>query len=139
MQAIQTRYHGPTNTLGARIKASCERGSLTIPYPYELSGDEVHREAALQLIERFVSEDWRERSIPPSKNPWKRAFVTGGLPDGTYAHVFDQSPSEDVISIAREAIYLALAYSGGESETAHELESQLDEICAAQSKGEFEA
>lgn len=88
MQAIQTKYLPPTDTKGARIKATCERGTRTIPYPYELSGDSVHREAALQLIERFVSQDWKERATPPSQNPWKRAFITGGLPDGTMAHVF---------------------------------------------------
>ena len=88
MQAIQTKYFAPTDTKGARIKATCERGTRTIPYPYELSGDSVHREAALQLIERFVAEDWKERSIPPSQNPWKRAFVSGSLSDGTMAHVF---------------------------------------------------
>ena len=88
MQAIQTKYLPPTDTKGARIKATCERGTRTIPYPYELSGDSVHREAALQLIERFVSQDWKERATPPSQNPWKRAFVTGGLPDGSMAHVF---------------------------------------------------
>ncbi len=88
MQAIQTKYLPPTDTKGARIKATCERGTRTIPYPYELSGDSVHREAALQLIERFVAEDWKERSIPPSQNPWKRAFVTGSLPDGSMVHVF---------------------------------------------------
>lgn len=87
MQAIQTKYLPYTNTRGSRIKASCERGSLTIPYPHELSGDEVHREAVRQLLERFVSEDWAERSIPPSINPWKREFATGSLPDGTVAHV----------------------------------------------------
>ncbi len=87
MQAIQTKYLPATNSRGSRIKASCERGSLTIPYPHELSGDEVHREAVRQLLERFVSEDWRDRSIPPSNNPWKRDFATGSLPDGTVAHV----------------------------------------------------
>jgi hypothetical protein len=87
MQAIQTKYLPATNSRGSRIKASCERGSITIPYPHELSGDEVHREAVRQLLERFVSEDWRDRSIPPSNNPWKREFVTGSLPDGTVAHV----------------------------------------------------
>ena len=35
---------------------------------------------------------------------------------------------ETLQRIAREAIDLALAYSGGESETAQELEAQLDEI-----------
>ena len=36
MQAIQTKYIGPTNTKGARIKAFCAAGSITIPYNYEL-------------------------------------------------------------------------------------------------------
>ena len=88
MQSIQTKYLPPTDTKGARIKATCERGTRTIPYPYELSDDSVHREAALQLVEMFVAEDWKERATPPSQNPWKRVFVTGSLPDGTMAHVF---------------------------------------------------
>jgi len=87
MQAIHSKYIPATNTLGSRIKATCERGSITIDYPHELSGDAVHRKAALQLLERFVSEDWAERAIPPSQNPWKREFVTGCLPDGTMAHI----------------------------------------------------
>ena len=87
MQAIHTKYLPATDTRGSRIKATCERGSITIPYPHELSGDECHREAVRRLLERFVSEDWQERSEPPSRNPWKRDFVTGCLPDGTFAHV----------------------------------------------------
>ena len=87
MQAIQTKYLPATNYRGSRVKATCERGSITIPFPYDKSGDAIHREAALQLLERFVSEDWTERAIPPSQNPWKRAFVTGCLPDGTMAHI----------------------------------------------------
>lgn len=88
MQAIQTKYLPATNNRGSRIKASCERGSITIPYPHELSGDEVHREAVRQLLARFIREDSEgENGCPPSNNPWKRDFVTGGLPDGTLAHV----------------------------------------------------
>lgn len=37
--------------------------------------------------------------------------------------------TQQAINIAREAIDLALAYSGGDSETAQELETQLDDIC----------
>lgn len=37
--------------------------------------------------------------------------------------------TQQTITIAREAIDLALAYSGGDSETAQELEAQLDDIC----------
>lgn len=32
MQAIQTKYLPATNYRGSRIKATCERGSLTIGY-----------------------------------------------------------------------------------------------------------
>lgn len=37
--------------------------------------------------------------------------------------------TQQAINIAREAVDLALAYSGGDSETAQELEAQLDDIC----------
>lgn len=37
--------------------------------------------------------------------------------------------TQQAINIAREAVDLALAYSGGDSETARELETQLDDIC----------
>lgn len=86
MQAIHTKYITQTGKLGSRIKATCERGSITIGYPHELHGDEVHREAARQLVARFIAED--STRYPASNNPWARPFVTGGLPDGTYAHVF---------------------------------------------------
>jgi hypothetical protein len=88
MQAIRTKYLPATNSRGSRIKATCERGSITIPYPYDLSGDEVHREAVRQLLARFIKEDSEgENGCPPERNPWNRQFVTGGLPDGTVAHV----------------------------------------------------
>jgi hypothetical protein len=51
-QAIETKYIGPTNTKGARIKASAWAGSVTIPYDY--SGTEkAHWRAALALIEKY--------------------------------------------------------------------------------------
>ena len=51
-QAIETRYLGPTNTRGGRIKAECWAGSLTIPYPHELNTDEAHKAAAMALAAR---------------------------------------------------------------------------------------
>jgi hypothetical protein len=88
MQAIQTKYLPATNTRGSRIKATCERGSVTIPYPDELSGDAVHRHAAAALCDKFASEDLKQYGTPPEKNPWKRSYVTGGLADHTVVHVF---------------------------------------------------
>jgi len=87
MQSIQTKYLPATNTRGSRIKAICERGSVTIPYPHELSGDEVHRAAVLALVTRFLDED-ESKGTPRETNFWNRAFVSGSLPDGSMAHVF---------------------------------------------------
>ena len=55
MQAIQTRHLSPTNSRGARIKATAAAGSVTISYPYELSGQACHRAAAEALAKKF---DW---------------------------------------------------------------------------------
>lgn len=57
MQAIITKYLSPTNFKGARIKASCERGSATVPFPHELSGDACHIFAANYLVGKFAAED----------------------------------------------------------------------------------
>ena len=54
MKAIRTKYHGPTDTRGSRITASDEDGNrVSIPYPYELSGEAVHRKAADRLCEKM--------------------------------------------------------------------------------------
>jgi len=89
MQAIHSKYLPATNSRGSRIKATCERGSITIPFPYDKSGDEVHREAVQQLILRFCTEDLGQYGTPIERNPWNRPFVTGCLPDGSFAHVFN--------------------------------------------------
>jgi len=54
MKAIFTKYHGPTNCKGSRISASDSDGNrISIGYPYELSGEEVHRKAALALCAKM--------------------------------------------------------------------------------------
>lgn len=58
MQAIRTRYHGPTDTRGSRITASCEAGKLTVPYDYALDIGENHRAAALALAEKLGWTRW---------------------------------------------------------------------------------
>lgn len=74
MKAIQVRYLGPTDCRGSRIKAWAEGvGSVTIPYPHELSGEAVYRLAAETLCKR---------------QGWPHAIVGGGLPNGDYAFCF---------------------------------------------------
>lgn len=76
MKAILTKYISPSNTRGARIKAyDMDNNSATISYPYELSGEDVHRAAACALI---------------TKMQWNPKPMVGGEIPGGYAFVFVQ-------------------------------------------------
>lgn len=77
MQAIQTRYFGPSNTRGSRIKAWCEAGSITIPYPHECdSGEPCHLKAAEALQKRL---GWIGKNYG--------RLVGGQLPSGDFCFV----------------------------------------------------
>jgi hypothetical protein len=54
-QAIITKFLGPTNTRGARIKATCWHGSVIVPYDY--SAFRPHRVAAQALCDDIKSSD----------------------------------------------------------------------------------
>ena len=95
MQSIITKYLPATNNRPSRIKAICDRGSITIPYPYDLSGDAVHIAAVSELVHKFAAEDLATYGAPKDGNPWLRPFASGGLPGcgAGMAHVFLQSVS----------------------------------------------
>ncbi len=72
-KAIITKYLPATNYKGCRIKADDEDGNTaTISYPYEASGEAVHRKAADALC---------------AKMGWDNNLVGGSLKRG-YAFVF---------------------------------------------------
>jgi hypothetical protein len=50
MDAIITKYHGPTDKLGARISASVSTKRVYIPFPYDLDGWRAHAAAARELL-----------------------------------------------------------------------------------------
>lgn len=80
LQAITTKYLGPTNTRGARIKATAACGSITIPWDHALDACGNHHAAACALAR---SKDWTDElgmAIRP------HAF--GALPDGGYVMAF---------------------------------------------------
>lgn len=90
-QGIITKYLPATDRRGSRIKASAERGSLTIGYPHEFNTEGAHRHAARMLIAKFCAEDAKPdpktgRFTPIEKNPWNRAFATG-CGNGLHFHV----------------------------------------------------
>lgn len=86
MQAIKTKYLPATNTKPSRIKATCERGSIIISYPHELSGDEVHIAAKDALVAKFVKEDAKRYGT--QRNPWLRPTVCGWPTQGECVHVY---------------------------------------------------
>ena len=54
MKAIKTRYIGPTNTRGSRIKATDEDGNnVTMSYNDALNSDDMHRCAAETLCKKI--------------------------------------------------------------------------------------
>mgnify|MGYP000884365584 CR=1 FL=1 len=57
MIAINTKYLSPTNTRGARIKATTGDWSATISYSYELHDVALHFEAVKELVIKH-SLDW---------------------------------------------------------------------------------
>jgi hypothetical protein len=54
---IKTHYKGATDTQGARIIAKCYGRQKSIPYPYELSGEDVHRKAAQAWVDHHMSQN----------------------------------------------------------------------------------
>lgn len=77
MIAIETTYHGPTNTRGSRISATADGGRprVSIPYPHELNSREAHIKAARKFLEKMG---------------WYGELVTGSTKAG-YVHVFVKS------------------------------------------------
>jgi len=87
MQAIISKFMPCTNTRGSRIKASCDRGSITVSYDHETSHEDPHIKAVDALIARFVAEDAVKYGTKEN-NPWNRPRACGQIPSGDYVHVF---------------------------------------------------
>ena len=87
-QAIATRYLCPTNTKPSRIKAICDRASITIPFPQGEGLADAHAVAVRALLAKFQREDGADRSWP-SFDRW----VCGGMPQTSKdAYVWVQLP-----------------------------------------------
>lgn len=57
MDDIKTKYIGPKDGRGSRLKASCKRGSITIPYPYAVGATERHEMVANKLRLKLAAKD----------------------------------------------------------------------------------
>ena len=77
MQAIQTKFLGPTNTRGSRIKASCWLTSVTVSWDHNANSEENHTAA----IESLVCKLNNDRIIKGSYMLWE-VVATGESVDG---------------------------------------------------------
>lgn len=80
-QAIVTKYFGPTNARGSRIKASAEAGSVTVAYDHALDNLENHAKAAATLAKKWG---------------WGGKYVAGGTSDG---YVFVNREAGDAFTV----------------------------------------
>lgn len=76
LQAITTRYHGPTNFRGSRISARCAAGHISMAYQHRLGIEANHAEAAKMLADKLK---------------WGGQWFGGGTPDGN-GYCFVQTP-----------------------------------------------
>ena len=71
-QAIQTKFHGPTNTRPARVSARADAGAITLSWDYALGDRDNHKAAAVALARRYG---------------WPEDMVGGSLLGSGYAFV----------------------------------------------------
>jgi hypothetical protein len=78
MKAIQTKFVGPSETRGARVKAWVKGSSSTIPWDHGLEVVDNHAAAAWALA---ASLSWSGRlvegTLPDESMAW--VFVDGGV------------------------------------------------------------
>lgn len=79
MQAIVTKFLGPTNFRGACVKAECEAGKLTVLWDDGLNSEENHDKAALALSAKL---GWDKRPYgamyrgsPPNSKGYTYVFA----------------------------------------------------------------
>ena len=78
MQAIRTRYMGPTNAKGSRVQAKCEAKTIYIEWDDALNSEENHKAACDAIITRM---GWNSPHFGCS---------ISGVFDGDYYWVEDQ-------------------------------------------------
>ncbi len=88
-QAIVTKYLGPTNHRGSRVKATAQAGSMVYSWDDALDADENHAKAATAYAE---SKEWLWKNADGTPS---MRLVGGAMPDGSgYCFVLIPSTSD---------------------------------------------
>lgn len=72
MQAIVTKFHGPTNLKGSRVSATADAGRIVLEWDPALNPDGNHLAAAVAFAKKFG---------------WKGRIVGGSLPRSNSSHM----------------------------------------------------
>lgn len=99
MQAIETRYLGPTNARGSRIRAKAAAGSLTVSYDHALNSAANHKAAAVALANKF---GWLtgKPGEPMGRN--ENEVFSGKLASGDGVHVLVPTDPETLADAKRD-------------------------------------
>lgn len=74
-QAIETKFFGPGNVRGSRVKAICDAGSITLDWNHRLNGDENHIAAAQALATKLKwPGEWYGGGLPGDGRGSRRSF-----------------------------------------------------------------
>lgn len=90
-QIIRTKFLPCTNIKPSRIKAWCERGSLTVSWDDAINPAENHAFAVRCLLEKFDAEDTTRYGTDKAHGWSAQNYVMGGDGEGMVAVVV---PSE---------------------------------------------
>ena len=82
MQAILTKYIGPTNTKGARVQAKTVSKTMTFAWDYSLDEEGNYRNAAHEMCIAMAKLSQGDAWNNPTFQ-----LVSGCLPNGDYCHV----------------------------------------------------
>lgn len=77
MQAIRTKYMGPTNHLGGRVKAWCDTGTIVLAWDHELNVADNHTAAAVSLRAKlgWANRGMTRDGLPQRGTPNAYCFV----------------------------------------------------------------
>lgn len=81
MQAIRTKFYGPTNTKGARVQVSAEAATIYVEWDYALGVDGNHKAACEALVRKL---GWDKGAYSP---------LVGGQHGVSYYWVFTNDDS----------------------------------------------
>lgn len=93
-QAIVTKFIGPTNYKGSRVKATADAGSITLHWDDALNSEDNHERAALALVLKFGWLDLDPGHVNHTDERklklFRKRYVAGGMPQhgNPYAYVF---------------------------------------------------